>query len=101
MIFNPTFAGSGGGGGSVETAIIGLYSINSFQPEHIYYTDANMTVQHTTDGYVSGQLPVGSIIYCHGNAGPAAYMQTDNYGVTALYQEASFRALYAAYKVTG
>lgn len=100
MIFNSTIAGSGGG--AVETASIGLYSINSFQPTHIYYTDADMTVQHTTYGSVSGELPVGSIIYCYGNSGPAAYAPESNYGVTVLYLDASsMTRLNAAYEVTG
>lgn len=98
MIFNSTIAGSGG----VETASVGLYAVNTFQPTDIYYTDADMTVQHTTYGSVVGDLPVGSIIYCHGCSGPADLAMMDqNHGVTALYVEASVKSLNAAYEVTG
>lgn len=55
MIFNPTFAGSGGGGGSVETAHVVVNSM----ADHGYYTDANMTMQDsaTVDDY----LPIGTL----------------------------------------
>ena len=55
MIFNPTFAGSGGGGGSVETAHVVVESM----ADHGYYTDANMTMQDST--MVDDDLPIGTL----------------------------------------
>lgn len=55
MIFNPTFAGSGGGGGSVETAHVVVKST----ADHGYYTDANMTMQDST--MVDDYLPIGTL----------------------------------------
>ena len=101
MIINSTIAGSGGGG--VEMATVTLISVGtmSFMPSHIYYTDSNMTVNHVTTGEVRNTLmPVGSIIFCYGNSGPAM-LDDENVGITALYEEASPKALYAAYEVTG
>jgi len=53
MIFNPTFAGSGGG--SVETAHVVVESM----ADHGYYTDANMTMQDST--MVDDDLPIGTL----------------------------------------
>lgn len=55
MIFNPAFAGSGGGGGSVETAHVVVESA----ADHGYYTDATMTMQDST--MVDDDLPIGTL----------------------------------------
>ena len=87
-------------GGGVETATVSLYSVGNFAPSHIYYTDEDMTVQHTTDGSVIGtQMPIGSIVYCYGSSGPPASMDP-NVGLTELYVESSPKSIYAAYEVT-
>ena len=89
--------------GGAEMATVTLIAVGtmSFMPSHIYYTDSNMTVNHVTTGEVRNTLmPVGSIIFCYGNSGPAM-LEDENVGITVLYEEASPKALYAAYEVTG
>ena len=88
-------------GGGVEMATVTLTAVGDMMiaPAHIYYTDSNMTVNHVTTGEVRNTLmPVGSIIFCYGSTGPA---MPENVGITALYELASARSLYAAYEVTG
>ena len=93
-----TYSPSGGGG--AEMATVSLISVNDFCPANIYYTDSSMTVQHTTYGSVeSVEMPIGSLIYCHGNNGPAFMAQ--NIGVSQVYAETSPRVLNAIYEVTG
>lgn len=88
-------------GGGVELASVSLYSIDTFMPSHIYYTDENMEVQHETSGVVENTLmPVGSIVFCYGNQGPNPFANS-NVGITSLYSDASPKSLYAAYEVTG
>lgn len=91
--------GSGGGGGGVETASVTLTAVANKIPSHIYYTDSNMTLQHVTTGEVRNTLmPVGSIIFCYGNAGPAT---SENAGIHTLYETTVVTTPYAAYDVTG
>ena len=86
-------------GGGVEMASVTLTAVKAMMPSHIYYTDSSMAVQHVTTGEVRNtQMPVGSIIFCYGSIGPA---MPENVGITALYELASGRSLYAAYEVTG
>ncbi len=54
-----------GGGGGVETVPVTIAS----QHASIYYTDANMTVQTTTE-LNNIQCPVGSLIFCVGIRSP-------------------------------
>lgn len=87
-------------GGGAEMATVSLISVNDFCPANIYYTDSSMTVQHTTYGSVEGvEMPIGSLIYCYGNNGPAFMAQ--NIGVSQVYAETSPRVLNAIYEVTG
>lgn len=87
-------------GGGAEMATVSLLSVNDFCPANIYYTDSSMTVQHTTYGSVeSVEMPIGSLIYCRGNNGPAFMAQ--NSGVSQVYAETSPRVLNAIYEVTG
>ena len=94
------YSGGSGGGGGVETASVTLTAVNGMMmPSHIYYTDSSMAVQHVTTGEVRNiPMPVGSIIFCYGGAGPA---MDENVGITALYVKVSGTTLYAAYEVTG
>ena len=101
-VTNYKYANVSVSGGSFQTANVSIYSASqmSLSPSHIYYTDANMTVQHTTDGYVDGvAMPIGSIVFCMGSAGPG--MPGMNDGVTAIYEEGSAKSLWAAFEVTG
>lgn len=90
-----------GGGGSVETASVSLYHVDSAAPANIYYTDENMVVQHSTNHtLLNVQIPVGSIIYCQGSGGPTKPTHS-NVGITPLYVQVTARTLNAAYEVTG
>lgn len=86
--------------GGAETTTVSFFNVNTFMPMNIYYTDENMVVQHTTDGYLMNvQMPIGTLIYCQGNYGPA--LSQDNIGVTSVYVEATGRTINAIYQVTG
>lgn len=101
-VTNYEYASVSVSGSSVQTANVSIYGVSqmSLSPSHIYYTDANMTVQHTTDGYVDGvAMPIGSIVFCMGSAGPGTPGLND--GVTAIYEEGSVKSLWAAFEVTG
>lgn len=92
MIFNPTFAGSGGGGGSVETAHVVVKSA----ADHGYYTDANMTMQDST--MVDNDLPIGTLFVLT----YSTYMpEGEPEGLTLVRKVGLNKNVAVIYKVTG
>lgn len=93
MIFNPTFAGSGGGGGgTVETAHVVVKS----RADHGYYTDANMTMQDST--MVDDDLPIGTLFVLT----YSIFMPEEPEGLTLVRQMgSSAKNITLIYEVTG
>lgn len=100
MIFNPTFARSGGGGGSVETVrvVTSASGINT----SIIYTDSTMTSQQaTSDPFtaatsVDEDMPTGTILVTTG----ASANNVEHLTLVGSYGTARYGVAYV-YKVTG
>lgn len=86
--------------GGLGTKSVSIYSINDIAPSYIYYVDENMVAHENTDTYIENVLvPIGTLIYCYGSAGPGMYSGTYVYGVTPIHVEASIKSLIAIYQV--
>lgn len=83
---------SGGGGTTIETAIVTVAGAK------IYYTDSSMTRQTNTSGVVQNtEMPVGTIVVTTGIAPPLPPGVTTT-GVTVITQSGT---TYTVYEVTG